>query len=50
MAVLIYTIIIILALVIQTTVFAASSVFAVVPDLILVLVVLFSLIDRKSVV
>ncbi|NLH30794.1 MAG: rod shape-determining protein MreD [Firmicutes bacterium] len=45
MAVLIYTIIIILALVIQTTVFAASSVFAVVPDLILVLVVLFSLIN-----
>ena len=35
-------------LVIQTTVFAASSVFAVVPDLILVLVVLFSLINEPG--
>jgi len=45
MAVLIYTVIIILALVIQTTIFTAWPIFVVIPDLILVLVVLFSLIN-----
>ncbi|NLM69793.1 MAG: rod shape-determining protein MreD [Firmicutes bacterium] len=45
MAVLIYSLIIISALVIQTTIFTSWSLFAVVPDLILVLVVLFSLIN-----
>ncbi|HKM16702.1 MAG: rod shape-determining protein MreD [Firmicutes bacterium] len=45
MAVLIYTAIIVVALVVQTTVFTTWPFFVVIPDLILVLVVLFSLIN-----
>ncbi len=48
MAILIYLVIIILALVIQTTIFTSLSFFVVVPDLILVLVVLFSLINGPN--
>lgn len=48
MAVVIYSLIVILALVIQTTIFTSWSLFVVVPDLILVLVVLFSLINGPS--
>lgn len=48
MKILIYTTLVILALILQTTLFASWSFLIVVPDLILVLVVLFSLINGPT--